>query len=272
MLQQHAKSLEEPDSPSQEKPASQTIRRTDLTTTLQPQAARVTPKNVTFPLSQSGCYSEACMQQMAQELARPFRFRHDNHNYLIYEQTPETKGFKDPQGFLLVKTFKAASSTAASVVLRIAKRYAPPSGKPDFLWHRWHHTRGTDYRKRHPQRSFLWTSVRDPAARAISRIFYTMISWQGHEPTDTNIRFFLDYNHSQFGSTSIHGGFQTWFISLQGNDEFPIAWKAKQRAKVQNAELVERVVDRILNDYDFILLAERLDDSLVVLSFIATEA
>ena len=207
------------------------------------------------------CLSVECIHTVARDLARAFPDRHD-HEWICHEPSPAPHNYTR-EGILLVKTFKAASSTVAGVVLGIARNHATKNGS--WAWVKWHHTPGMEYKNRNPRRSFLLTSLRDPAARAISRYFYTAVSWQGIRPTETSMIEWLKDNHPQYGSVAEQGGFQFRFGSLR---PLPIVWDKRNKTHVSDPLGVQGNVRQILFDYDFILIAERLDESLVALSMV----
>ena len=191
----------------------------------------------------SGCYSDECIQAMASQMARAFVPRHDHHNWLInsapeddlhlsnkngtfasQEANPKNGNDNDlnrVQGMILVKTFKAASSTAASVLLRIAHKYCGVDNsatknssaltnkekKNDHpCWLKWSHSPARKYVHRHSTRSLFLTVVRDPAARALSRVFYTFVTKQQRSPNDDNVNVLhnLKFNNNTQVSSYIH--------------------------------------------------------------------
>jgi hypothetical protein len=227
------------------------------------------------------CQNSECWKRLTESLGlvRSFPDRHDQawivqdkSKVILFDHT-SNRTYSDA-GILYVKTFKAASTTGAGVALRLAVRLVS-STKNDSSTSssrarvRSYHTPGFTYRDRHPTRSFLFTSVRDPASRALSRIFYTKVSYWGSNPHDDKL--ILGYLHDtdpQFGSVRhVGGGYQVWYTSTEG-DRLPRSWGPKQPTKVQRPQAIESAVKQILHDYDFILLAERLDESIVVMAML----
>lgn len=158
------------------------------------------------------------------------------------------------------------------------------------------HTTGTYYQKRNRDASFLFTFVRDPVDRALSRIasnmvkkhgkehFRTIISKQQQEPfqhkdmnsTDRMISGevleALQYsNDVQFGTISEgRGGFQLQYSMLHVIPAYS-AWNESQPNSVLNPQRVQHNVQRLLHPtygYDFIGVVERLKESLVVLQLL----
>jgi hypothetical protein len=208
------------------------------------------------------CLSNECIQERATIIARTFPDRHDQ-DWII---TSPSSAPPDPNythyGILLVKNFKAASSTAAGVALRVAAKYGKDG---NMAWNRWHHARAIGYAKRHAQKSFLLSSVRDPGARALSRIFYTQISQKGEASSDTNILRHLQWNNPQYGAVNDVGGYQLRYLTLRS---LPTCWNETNETILFHADQVEQHVQHILQNYDFILVAERMDESVVALSMI----
>lgn len=221
------------------------------------------------------CQTSSCWQSLARSLHlhREFMDRHDQA-WLVQEQSTtllvddrSNRTYSDA-GILYVKNFKAASSTAAGVALRLAYRL-PNNNVSSHGWVRFHHAPGFTYRNRHPTKSFLFTSVRDPASRALSRIFYTQISHHRYDPNDDQaLLTFLRDTDSQYGSVRhFGGGYQVWYTSMEG-DRLPRSWGPKMPSKVQRRKRIHDIVKQILYDYDFILVAERLDESIVVMALL----
>jgi hypothetical protein len=221
-------------------------------------------KSLIIPPPNRTCLTEECIQEQAALIARAFPDRHDQE-WIVHAPSPTPHNYTY-EGILLVKNFKAASSTAAGAILRIASKHGKNVGSRP--WIRWHHTHGVEYARRHPQRSFLVSSVRDPAARALSRIFYTQISKRGGVSSDTNILGHLQSNDPQLGSSTTQGGFQLSYLTLRGHPLPYTSWKKRTRDQVLHQDLVEQQVQYILQDYDFLLVAERMDESLVALSMV----
>ena len=174
-------------------------------------------------------------------------------------------------GFLFLKTHKTASSTAAGVHLRIAhhvarnRLIASHEKKQD---EHINNTYSTDIickvRFNHararvrlplkpetlPKDRFLWTIVRDPTDRLVSFFFHFIVAWDKKEPTTYN--FQNSVLHSQSDVRVPH--YYAFFLSLE-----PFARFAQNEA---------RYLQNILDSYDFIGVTERLDESLVALSFL----
>lgn len=193
---------------------------------------------------------------------------------------------------------------------------------------------GYYYGNRNKDQSFLWGSIRDPATRAISRIYYYYISDRQWDPSDKNIIRLLQTTKFQFGSVSDgQGGFQLRYLSMEhrrqkkrshgkktttekmdGNDTMttwkkndtddnnnttttsssfsvvkhtfaasddgvatgpvttgiPIGahWNKDMPGQVLNVTDLFARVQQVINDYDFLVVTERMDESLVALQLL----
>jgi hypothetical protein len=141
------------------------------------------------------------------------------------------------KGLLLVKVPKAASSTAAGVVLRVKNRHGCRV--------QWHHGQASQYANRELDQSYLLSTVRLSANRALSSVYYHTISFHGalrrKTPRDRFIVHELNRTQSNF---------QMHYTILEKNT-------------TADDTLIETVRD-IIENYDFIMVAERMEESLVV--------
>lgn len=152
-------------------------------------------------------------------------------------------------GFLFMKEMKTGSSTLAGVHLRISKNVALRRNEGYAICKaRFDHSLavGMEYGHRNKSQSFLWTVLREPTARAISQFFHFTVSREKKEPSDAN-----------FKASMRHDMFQNYYLqSLSTGIPF------------ERGDAVEPIVSHILNEYDFIGITERMDESLVVLSLL----
>jgi len=215
----------------------------------------------------------------AHNLARAFKpwnspFSWCTHNY----------NAEEPTGLLYVKVEKAASSTTAGVALRIAHRHGRKTGGRNnstallscdvkyghlhtnkYLNNR-HNAAGQVYGKRDKNRSFLFATIRDPASRAVSRTFFAVVSHEKRTPTDKNMLKWLHKGLHVFSSGK--GGFQLSYISLDTISS-QSAWDEKEGLDVViNPDEVQDNVRNAINDYDFLIVVERFDESLVAMQLL----
>jgi hypothetical protein len=230
--------------------------------------------------SNDGCLSPTCMKEVASLLARAYPYK-TNHSAWIRHAVPSTENMththnthtsnnrtnqSTPRGIIYVKNFKAASSTAAGIALRISHRHAnPQNGQPAIC--KWSHVRAFKYSQRDRQQSVLFTSVRDPSSRALSRIFYTSITHRGESPNDANVLQKLRWNHAQYGAVSHHGGgYQVRYCSMIKN--LPLSWDPERPNEVIHPLQVQQNVKELILAYDFIMVSERMDESVVAFALL----
>jgi hypothetical protein len=106
------------------------------------------------------------------------------------------------------------------------------------------------WRDRIREKSFLWSSVREPASRIVSTFYQLSVSVEGLEPSLTNL---LKY--------------------VRDNDLYEYAYYFKiltlrRSLNAFRTDLYEEYVKEILYGFDFIGIAERPDESLAVLQLL----
>ena len=180
------------------------------------------------------------------------------------------------KGMLFVRVPKAASSTISSALNRLTiKGVGGKNGNiaMECAKKLQHVSAGMNpFRNRDANESFLVGNVRDPAKRTLSRMWFTQFSRFDDQPPDTWVisTILNDDGDPQYGVLSKgRGGFQLKYLSLDSIEEYS-AWSpnATDPLLVIDPDLVERNVEKILNDYDFLIVAERLDESLVAIKFL----
>ena len=213
-------------------------------------------------------------------LFRAFNFSYEHQNWCstFYNKT-------NPSGLLYVKNPKASSCTTAGITLRIANRNprAEESNESRSCIAKVDHVPnyhvGKLYGNRDKSRSFLFTTVRDPATRAISRVFFSSVSQYGNKPTDENILRWMTNSDSQKGIISPGmGGFQLAYLSMSPIQKYSAWSQEKSDSSVRtddqlnnivlNSDVVHANVKRIIDQYDFVILVERFDESLVAMQLL----
>jgi hypothetical protein len=177
-------------------------------------------------------------------------------------------------GLLYPKIPKTATSSIAGVAYRIAQNYGQHqrqssnfekgAGGCDVVAHHVQYYKvGKEFATRDYERSFLMSSIRDPAKRALSRVFFEQVSRKKGTPTDDNVLQWLNTTHSHRGSVSPGmGGFQLAYLSMAPIPPYS-AWHYEESTTVQSPKAVEENVRRITEEYDFLVVVERLEESLV---------
>jgi hypothetical protein len=199
------------------------------------------------------------------------------------------------RGFLFLKPYKTASSTAAGIHLRISKHVAqrqfqvetqryksdkndvPPSSAL-FCEARFDHGHAHHlFPKRNKNQSFLWSIVREPQSRLTSLFYHFWVSRYGHQATTEN---FIDFARKDFWQSQEH-----YLKVLSTQEPFPkyvarqlrVAKAGGRQHEGRNATMTPTTtmnsnkaeyVNQILLDYDFLAITERLDESAVVLAML----
>lgn len=145
------------------------------------------------------------------------------------------------QGFLFAKPYKVGSSTAVGVHLRVAGEnchvrfgHGPTQFPAHYL-----------FRDRIRSQSFLWTMLREPTSRWISQFFHFQVSRRGVTPSIESLHDFLS------------GKKDYYLQALLPSTKF----KRSTHDPLQ-------AIDRMMEEYDFIAVLERMEESMVVLSLL----
>lgn len=192
--------------------------------------------------------------------------------------------YKEPvEGLYYNKVPKTASSTLAGINQRISFRwghrlYAPPGDDPDTYVrqnttcsHKQAHILGAGkyYGNRVLEKSFLWGSIRDPASRALSRVYFHHISQKNVPDNDETILEILkqDDNPQSGIMTKGKGGFQLQYLPLDHLKEW-YAWDKRFPSVVQNFKTIQQNVKNVLDGYDFLAVTERMEESMVAMQLL----
>jgi hypothetical protein len=176
-------------------------------------------------------------------------------------------------GILYIKMPKAASSTTSGIVLRISNNVAARfSAEQRCTSYESHITRegrvGKLFAQRDRNRSFLFSSLRDPAKQAVSKIFFSRISRENFTANDANMMGFLQDTRHQEGVISRgQGGYQVGYLT-EARIQWNSAWHKVTPNQVIHRLAVHRYVRTILEDYDFMISVERFEESLVVMQLL----
>jgi hypothetical protein len=172
---------------------------------------------------------------------------HNNHNF--------------SSGLLLVKVPKSASSTAAGIVLRIQEHHDCRV--------EWKHRTAVNYADRNCSASFLVAPIRQPHSRALSNMSFHDISFHGKlrstkPPSDKRKRKGL-FNKAQFnfilGYTTTDKNYTS--STLTTNDV-----NYTQSVNAIATGIWRQQVAAVIQSYDFLMVVERLDESLVTFAML----
>lgn len=157
------------------------------------------------------------------------------------------------EGFMYFKARKAGSSTIAGIALRIARSMAAqtPNVNTTICNTRFGHPPAwyNEYFKRDKLNSFLWTILREPTKRHISEFYHFRVSRDKWEPTDDNFKW-----HFHVYSKDL--------------DNYYLYYMKTDRAYDREKRDIYNAVQSIMEEYNFIGILERLDESLVVLQML----
>ena len=173
---------------------------------------------------------------------------HENKKYF-----PCTSNRTNPVGNLLVVPPKGASSTLGGIMLRISRNvyqryhgnHAGNSKRCMPQEHFYmHQASKLGYANRDKKTSFLWSMLREPTRRFVSEFFHFEVSRKKVEPTDVNFQQYLSRFHYAPYVSLLHPQPGTHGTNISG-----------------------AIMD-ILQEYNFIGVTERMDESLVVLKLL----
>jgi len=259
------------------------------------------PRPPPFLLSTRSLWETGHWDHVAASLARAYPDRTPSHSCTLRRlerSAPDQPYlFQDPvQGIFYNKVPKAASSTLAGINQRIAihvgRRLYGSSGRNattttgtrvtvaaaaaaaanTVCTHREHHLVGAGrfYGNRLRQQSFLWGSIRDPADRALSRVYFHQISQGGFPDDDDTILAALKQSYNpQSGTVSKgKGGFQLAYLTLDPPLPDWFAWHRKNQTVVKHPTVLHELVWNVTHQYDFIAVTERMEESVVALQLV----
>ena len=197
-------------------------------------------------------------------------------------------------GMILIKVPKSSSTSSAAILLRLNYYW-----NCTIPWKRlqFEHVYANSYTNTyHPNATFLYTTIRHPASRAISRIWFSKVSTRmailkGNRPdtnetallsditTDDKIIHYLRHDDSyHYGSTSRgQGGLQLAYTVLdppgKGIAPYSFYYENKpfdpeQAVQVRNPHGLLAYVQSVIDDYHFIMVTERFDESVVAMGLL----
>eukprot|EP00977_Amphora_coffeiformis_P008953 scaffold2029_cov181-Amphora_coffeaeformis.AAC.2 len=173
----------------------------------------------------------------------------------------EQKDFSRIRGLLLAKTYKTGSSTAAAVTFQIAYRLGKRKGYsgPCLEHHSHDLSMYNAINTREKDASIVWTTVRDPKARALSSFAFYQAGKQGMHYTD---KIMIE---------TLNGGKNNQVAQLRTNRAFssPGGQPTEHLDVPESASaMVTLLKDEILSTYNFIAVTERMEESLVVMKML----
>lgn len=212
------------------------------------------------------------------------------------------------RGLLFMRPTKAATSTSLSVHLRLAQRQGhrrgyttivdePPSrfgsNEDNVGTCETRNQHGvmrmnfaTKFQHRDKTQSFLWSIVRQPTQRYISHFFFDAVSRWGFEATDDNFQQFVNTSYvDYFVNILSTRGYRTHDTDAYDatipylTDTVPNRHLYSRRTRSDDRIMSRKrsvlplmdpivVANEIMQEYDFIAVTERFDESIVVLTML----
>ncbi len=233
---------------------TETLRSTEMAVSSLANAVMANDSSAFFPVDsgQDGAYWPIVPDEHWNFMPRVF----SPWNSTTHSWCGDKSDFDDqtPAGLIYNKVHKAASSTLSGLTLRVASFY-----KHTFL------REVQRFHGRDRKRSFMFSSIRHPAHRALSWIYY-MGSNRG-EAMDEEFVLEELINRAYHPQRRKAAGAQAGYMQTGSLAEKPL-WSKEEPTKVQDLRLSIQRVAGILEQYDFIMIVERLHESLVVLQLL----
>lgn len=199
---------------------------------------------------------------------QPKQFEKYNHTFpcLPKSYSSSNEGNDKPTGLYYIKVFKTASSTVAHIVKYIANKRGSCKEHSD---HAAAHTLFTEHKLHHHKpnqpKSFLFTFIREPTKRAVSDFFYRKVTQEGEEVNLDNFKNGCCRTHQNLDGQA---GFQLAYISLMQRLPEYTFWNNSHPTMIQQPNALLERVNNVFDSYDFVGVSDRLNESLVALSFI----
>lgn len=163
------------------------------------------------------------------------------------------------EGVLFIKEMKTGSTTLSGITARIARNMAKklhpeqvnnPNTNATTCTARLVHMRARRLRDRVADKSFLWSVVREPTARLVSKFFHFAVSREDKEPT---VKSFMKYVRD---NEVYDYGYYFKSLSL------------RSRMNVYRTELYPTFLQDLLEGYNYIGVSDRMEESLAVLQLL----
>lgn len=181
-------------------------------------------------------------------------------------------------GITFIKIHKCGSTTVADIVsswrnvFRNKHNITSPTMHCKTYFHHMmaYKLHGLAHRQR--EKSFLFTFIREPTERFKSDFYYHGIS-KAKRYDNASLENFQHFAKSQLEKRTRYGGYMMHFMTMDNStlpsfrDKFAF-WNPEQSDYIQNSNILLRHVETLIQEYDFIGIMSRMDESLVVLSMI----
>ena len=125
--------------------------------------------------------------------------------------------------------------------------------------HFWHSHSALMFENRDRTQSFLWTLLREPTQRMMSEFYHFFVTRQHIEPTDDNLLALLS-------NSSIRH--RNYYINLHSVRANKLLKQSRRKQKQERYRGMQNITQGIIDDYDFIAITERFDESMVVMQLL----
>ena len=190
--------------------------------------------------SNAPCLGDECVNQVSTSLSKIWKQRPlETWCHSPYRPTAVSSSPKE-SGLILVKVPKSASSTVAGMALQLGHSFNCSVS--------WEHRKARDILLDR-QVSFMLAPIRNPYSRALSHVYFHKVTFHGRQGGRLTDTFII----SQLNTVP---------------DNYIIDYIRPDDHNVTTPGHILETISRVLDYYDFLLVVERMDESIVVLSWI----
>jgi len=191
------------------------------------------------------CCSLHCIKQKVSLIARPWRRKPVQQWCRSHLGDNNTLS----SGLLFVKVPKSASSTIAGIILRVSHNHQ--------CHVQWKHRKAIEYSIRKVEESFLLAPIRQAASRALSSFYYHHVTFHGKHQRKNPSDAYAMRQLQKLDSNYILD-----YTVLQ-----PLPSFLPETDDCYIARLLDEV-KAVLRNYDFLVIVERLEESLIVFAWL----
>ena len=236
--------------------------------------------DIDSPTAKNGAANTSHWQKgQGHRIARTFKAwdTQSPNSWCIHKAQANWSLSRQYSGLLFAKMVKTGSSTMAGIAMRIARSVGrrhlnPPMECQNFVEHEFSYSRLQRFRDKHS--SFLFTVVRRPESRALSNYYFHILGHENRSLSPSQLVQYLEANKN-------HQTVQLRDYYEQEHDPFSNS-SPVERLKLYNAAFLNGLLPQfqstkeqimflkryIIDQYDFIAVMERIEESLVVLKLL----